>query len=86
MTHLWGVLCCSAVVTSAAPVDRLGCERKQIDIDFDGHCDVTRPRDASGNVLPTRHCSGIDNCKHVRNVLQIDSDGDGKGNGCDVGA
>ena len=67
-------------------VDRIGCERKQIDIDFDGVCNANRPRlKSSGAYALTKWCRGLDNCKHVKNALQIDGDGDKKGDGCDLG-
>jgi hypothetical protein len=66
-------------------VDALGCERKQIDIDFDGVCDVTRPRNRANEPRASIHCAGIDNCKHVKNPTQSDVNGNGKGDACDRG-
>lgn len=60
------------------PVDSNGCSNAQVDSDSDGICNPGAP---SGGPAA---CTGADNCPNTTNSSQLDSDGDGKGNACDV--
>ena len=72
-----------------------GCSLADVDEDGDGVCNSFRPRFANGHVIkiPSRWCSGFDNCNHVYNpdqrmTLDVDADsreiwlGDDRGDAC----
>ena len=72
--------------TRGSRVDDIGCAQGQVDADFDGVCDRSRPKVAkTGKYAVTGWCVGVDNCKYVHNVDQADSNGNGRGDACDLG-
>ena len=72
--------------TRAVHVDAIGCSEMQVDNDYDHVCDRSRPKvKSTGDYARTKWCTGLDNCKYVRNPGQRDHDNDGHGDACDTG-
>jgi hypothetical protein len=81
-------LCLDSTRGSREHVDVNGCERDQVDFDMDGWCNPDMPR-IGKKPFSTRDdfCTGVDNCKLVKNAGQEQNyaDADGAGDACTTG-